>query len=262
MRRPPPRVALATAAAVAGALLIAAPALAAPSRVTWPSSINVKAAPGTENYVDITYELESGSWTHFVNDRAGVTTVVTQPPSCYPRGPKRVHCPDGTSGDDGTPGGGETFSISLGDGDDHFWAFSVGEFRLRAGSGDDFVVGNDDPSVMPAMEDEPQVTFYSEDALYGDGGDDHLGGRRGPDFLYGGPGNDFLNGGEAAPDDFGGETDDSLLGGPGNDRLRAVDGYRDLVIDCGKGRRDKAWIDRKIDPKPKGCEWVKRVRPR
>jgi hypothetical protein len=124
-------------------------------------------------------------------------------------------------------------------------------------------VGNNDPAVQPAMEDEPEVTFYSEDSLYGDAGDDFLSGRKGPDFLYGGSGNDALDAGEqATDDDFDSPTDDSLFGGPGKDRLYAADGDPDLAIDCGKGKRDRAIIDWKIDPKPKGCEFVKKVKRR
>ena len=184
--------------ALAGAVLTATPALAAPSKVTWPGPVKVSAARGTENHIQITYVLVAGSWSHFINDRAGVTTVVTEPPSCYPEGSQAVSCPDGASGDDGTKGPGESFSVVLGDRDDRFWALSVGEFQVRAGDGDDYVVGNDDPAVQPAMEDEPEVTFYSEDALYGDAGDDFLSGRKGPDFLYGGSGNDVLDAGEQA----------------------------------------------------------------
>ena len=53
----------------------------------------------------------------------------------------------------------------------------------------------------------------------------------------------------------------ALIGGPGNDGIDAFAHDRDTAIFCGPGRRDKAWID-KIDPKPRGCEVVKKRPPR
>jgi hypothetical protein len=246
-------------AAVAAILFAAAPALAKPTTVTWPVSIHVQAAPGTENFIEIVYDQESGEWSHFIHDTAGVTTVVTDGPTCYPRGPIEVECPDGTAGDDGTKGQGESFLISLGDLHDHFAAKSVGDFEVHGGAGKDDILGNSEPSVVPATDTDPQTTYYTEDELYGDRGDDTLLGFAGPDHLLGGPGDDALSGGTQVVDDFGPGKDDSLLGGPGNDFLDAVGDDRDLLIDCGPGKRDRAVID-KIDPKPKGCEKVKKVK--
>jgi RTX calcium-binding nonapeptide repeat (4 copies) len=257
---------------VGGALLTATPALAAATKVTWPITINVRAAPGTANRIQITYGPTPGQLAlpadedlrHWISDTAGITTVVTEPPSCYPEQPKLVSCPDGA------PGYGESFSILLGDGDDLFTAeLSVGEFAVNAGPGDDKVAGAAHPSV--ALQAEEPDTHYTEDMLYGGGGDDYLLAWRGPDFLSGGRGNDVLRGGygtsEGLADDFG-PSADTLLGGSGNDYLDATthafgpnppQPERDHIIDCGRGKRDRARIDM-IDPKPRGCESVKRVR--
>jgi RTX calcium-binding nonapeptide repeat (4 copies) len=257
--------------AVGGAFLTAAPAFAASTKVTWPVTINVRAAPATVNRIEITYGPVPGRLpgppdedeSHFISDSAGITTVVTEPPSCYPKGPKLVSCPDGA------PRAGESFSIWLGDGDDLFTAeLSPGEFAVNAGPGDDQVAGAAHPST--GGEPEEPVTYYTEDVLNGGRGDDYLLGWRGPDFLSGGRGDDVLRGGYgAAVRDDHGPSADSLRGGPGADYLDATTHEfgpnnpptpeRDLVIDCGPGKRDRARIDR-IDPKPRGCESVKRVR--
>jgi Ca2+-binding RTX toxin-like protein len=272
LRRPAPILAVAIVV-VGGALVTAPPALAAATKVTWPVTINVKAAPGTANRIQITYGPtpdhlilpgDEDLW-HWISDTAGITTVVTEPPTCYPEGPNLVSCPDGA------PGEGESFSVLLGDGHDLFTAeLSVGEFAVNAGPGNDKVAGAAHPSVARQAE-EPDI-HYTEDMLYGGGGDDYLLGWRGPDFLSGGRGHDLLRGGygtlEGLPDDFG-PSADTLLGGSGNDYLDATTHEfgsnnpprpeRDLIIDCGRGKRDRARIDM-IDPKPRGCESVKRVR--
>jgi hypothetical protein len=245
-------------AAIVAAALAAAPALAKPTNVTWPVAIHVHAAPGTENFIEIVYDQQAGGWSHFIEDTAGVTTTVTDGPTCYPNGPMEVMCPDGTSVN-GMKGLGEEFSISLGDLHDHFQAKSVGEFHVYGGAGNDDILGNSEPSVSPGFETEPGTTYYTEDMLYGGRGNDTLLGFAGPDTLSGGPGDDALSGGTQVVDDNGPGKDDSLLGGPGNDFLDAVGLDRDALINCGPGKRDRAVID-KIDPKPKGCEKVKKVR--
>src|SRR4051812_47083804 len=90
--------------------LFAAPAYAAPTKVTWPVFIKVQAAPHTVNHIVVHYDAipDGGAfdWDHTIVDSAGVTTRVTDPPSCYPieragaaisQPPgKAVFCPDGT----------------------------------------------------------------------------------------------------------------------------------------------------------------------
>ena len=93
--------------------------------------------------------------------------------------PKRVHCPDGTSGDDGTPGGGGNLLTSpSGDGDDHFLGPSVGEFELLAGSGDDFAGRHRHPTSCPRWRMSRRSPLQRR-PVYGDGGDDRSRGPKG-----------------------------------------------------------------------------------
>ena len=96
--------------------------------------------------------------------------------------------------------------------------------------------------------------------LYGGDGFDDMSGSGGDEKVYGGGDNDYLTGGEGADLIDGGSGTDFLGGGINSDRIRAVDGHRDARIDCGPGSEDVARIDRKIDPRPWGCERVVRVR--
>jgi CSLREA domain-containing protein len=86
------------------------------------------------------------------------------------------------------------------------------------------------------------------DLIRGLGGNDRIKGLAGDDCIDGGPGNDVISGGSGK---------DKLLGGRGNDVIEAADRRKDTV-DCGKGRRDRATVDR-ID-RVTGCEKVKRRR--
>jgi hypothetical protein len=160
LRRSAPTIALAIVA-VGGAFLTAAPALAAPTKVTWPVAINVRAAPATVNRIQITYGSVPGRLpgppdedeSHFISDSAGITTVVTEPPSCYPKGPELVSCPDGA------PRAGESFSIWLGDRNDLFTAeLSPGEFAVNAGPGDDQVAGAAHPSTGGNRKNQSRIT--------------------------------------------------------------------------------------------------------
>jgi hypothetical protein len=90
--------AIAFAAIVVVAVVLPATALAGATRVSWPVMINVRAAAHTENHVYVTYRPLGDSFANYIYDSAGVTTTVTDPPSCYPNGPREVLCPDGASG--------------------------------------------------------------------------------------------------------------------------------------------------------------------
>jgi hypothetical protein len=270
------------------------------TNVTWGKAIQVKAGPAMENRVFIGYvflselgmtnfqpevdgALVDGLYTHVIADRftIPVTTVErTDGPSCFlpsdenqlPAG--AVHCPDGTAVEP-YPGGGEDFRVFLGDradwfsvqdqvGESSYILGSIGEFEVNAGPGNDEVYGNDRPSAVydPEGEGVLDYQFWSQDELRGDSGNDLLIGGRGADTLNGGPGADKLEGGiEAVEDEFYTGVDDILLGGPGNDRLNAWGADTDHTIDCGPGKRDKAIVDRGLDPKPNGCEVVKKRRP-
>jgi RTX calcium-binding nonapeptide repeat (4 copies) len=262
----------------------AAPAHAGPTKVSWPVFISVKAAPHTKNVIRPHYgqvdPKDSGAWAHIIFDSAGITTRVTEPPSCYPIerlgpaplgwGGKAVFCPDGSVVDFG-PGQGEDFRVSLGDRADWFDAredddpddisgitniHGAGSWEVHGGSGNDRLYGSNYATPVFDFDTGSVYYYFTEDELDGDRGNDRLYGDLGPDHLEGGPGNDRLNGGakgEGDAHDTG--RDDSLRGGSGNDVLWAADKDRDLLIDCGPGRHDKAFIDRQ-DPKPKRCETV------
>jgi Ca2+-binding RTX toxin-like protein len=77
-------------------------------------------------------------------------------------------------------------------------------------------------------------TESSLEYFYGDAGNDRLNGNGGDDFLIGGKGRD------------------KLRGGAGSDILDAKDGQKDKQINCGPGKREKAYVDR-IDPEPISC---------
>jgi alpha-tubulin suppressor-like RCC1 family protein len=104
------------------------------------------------------------------------------------------------------------------------------------------------------------------DTMYGAGGKDTMKGGKGKDKLFGGDGNDTLSG-EAGSDSLdGGRGNDKLTGGAdvnkykggdGNDVLSARNGKKETV-DCGKGSKDKATVDR--TDTVKGCETVSRPR--
>jgi Tol biopolymer transport system component len=102
------------------------------------------------------------------------------------------------------------------------------------------------------------------DCLDGGAGNDRLFGGLGRDRLVGGMGNDRLTGGTGNDRLVGGSGRDVLIGGPGrnvyiagagNDTVRARNRVREL-INCGKGRRDIARVDRR--DRVRGCERVTR----
>jgi hypothetical protein len=83
------------------------------------------------------------------------------------------------------------------------------------------------------------------DTLVGQSGSDRIYGYGGADVLKGKGGDDLIVGGAGA---------DTLFGGRGNDRIRARDGFRD-VVHCGSGRGDLVIAD-EIDVGD-GCETVR-----
>jgi hypothetical protein len=93
------------------------------------------------------------------------------------------------------------------------------------------------------------------DAVNGLAGADCLLGQGGNDTLSGGPGNDALDGGKGNDRLAGGKGRNRYKGGPGNDTISARNRKKEK-IDCGKGRKDRATVDKK--DKVKGCERVKR----
>jgi hypothetical protein len=89
------------------------------------------------------------------------------------------------------------------------------------------------------------------DVIRSGAGNDRLKGGGGSDRLSGGRGNDRLTGGSGR---------DRLSGGRGADRLNAVDGRADRLVMGGPGR-DVCRVDPADEPKLKGCETVKIIKP-
>jgi hypothetical protein len=93
------------------------------------------------------------------------------------------------------------------------------------------------------------------DTLRGNAGNDCLEGGAGRDRLLGGLGRDRLLGGNGNDVLTGGPGRNTYLAGAGNDTVRARNGRRE-TINCGKGRRDVAHVDRR--DRVRGCERVTR----
>jgi Ca2+-binding RTX toxin-like protein len=116
----------------------------------------------------------------------------------------------------------------------------TGADRLSGGSGADLLEGSS-----------------GNDTASGGTGNDNLSGGSGRDRLSGGTGNDRLTGGSGNDRMTGGPGRNRYSGGAGNDRISAVN-HRVDRIDCGRGRRDRATVDRR--DRVKHCELVARRR--
>lgn len=110
--------------------------------------------------------------------------------------------------------------------------------------------GDDRVRIDPSVGDRIRIATWS--------GDDVVGGGPSPDDMVGGDGADVLSSHRANDYLEGDGGKDIYRGGRGNDHIYARDHQHDLVIDCGPGDRDEAWIDKGIDPRPTGCETVHR----
>lgn len=121
----------------------------------------------------------------------------------------------------------------LGGGDDHLTIRIRLQRRLIAygGPGEDFAA--------------PEVAARYPALVVGGSGDDNLAGGYSRDRLLGGAGHDGL---------LGDDGSDVVLGGPGDDDLNTKDSEADRRISCGSGNGDTILIDRKRDPRPRGCE--------
>ncbi|MDQ3933205.1 MAG: thrombospondin type 3 repeat-containing protein [Actinomycetota bacterium] len=105
-----------------------------------------------------------------------------------------------------------------------------------------------------------------DDTIFGAGGNDKLNGGNGNDSAFGGDGNDSVKGGDGNDRLDGGRGNDKLSGGKGKNKYAAGSGNdavsaRNSVkenIDCGKGSKDTATVDR--SDKVKNCETVRRPR--
>jgi uncharacterized delta-60 repeat protein len=139
-------------------------------------------------------------------------------------------------------------------------------------AGNDKLIGTNAGETICGLAGNDQILgLGGDDTLFGDGcgvktklaaaakkpkgGNDKLFGGDGNDRLFGDGGNDLVDGGKGKDLLVGGRGKDRYRGGAGNDRIKAVDRKKDKV-DCGKGKKDRATVDRK--DKVKGCEKVKR----
>jgi glucoamylase len=124
-----------------------------------------------------------------------------------------------------------------------------GDDCLNGGSGSDVATGG-------AGADRIDGSTGS-DRMWGGAASDRMAGGRGRDRMSGGSGNDRLLGGSGNDTIAGNKGRNRLFGGTGNDRINSVNGRRDAV-NCGRGRRDRARVDRR--DRTRGCERVTRRR--
>lgn len=120
----------------------------------------------------------------------------------------------------------------------------------------DVINGTEGPDRLVGTK-KPEAIYGlgKNDKLKGKGGEDCLFGNEGNDRIAGGPGNDQIDGGDGSDVLIGGPGKDIIKGGAGNDLIKARDGKRDR-INCGKGKRDKAIVDKKDIVR--NCERVRR----
>lgn len=137
--------------------------------------------------------------------------------------------------------------------------------RISAGSGNDRVSGLAGADCLFGQGGNDTLNGGSgNDRLNGAKGKDKLKGGAGKDALAGGKGNDRLDGGKGNDRLDGGAGNDKLIGGKGKNRYRGGSGNDTInarnrkkeTVNCGKGRKDRAVVDRK--DKVKGCEKVRR----
>ena len=144
----------------------------------------------------------------------------------------------------------------------------VGTDTFGIGNFDDYGFGPDGTATVRVLRRgncaNLQTGTNLADTLTGTFAGDRLRGLRGNDRLNGAAGNDCLDGGRGGDRLNGGPGKDVLTGGPGrntyaagagNDTVRARNGRRETV-NCGKGRRDRAVVDRR--DRVRGCERVTR----
>ncbi|SFR33177.1 calcium-binding protein [Litoreibacter janthinus] len=138
---------------------------------------------------------------------------------------------EGTSGND-------DISIPL------LYPEAEGGFEVRAGKGDDRVVGSAEDDILNGGKGEDTLLGgFGDDTIiagkhddFVDGGDgaDDISGNLGNDTLYGGKGADVIDGGAGDDFIFGVKGNNTLLGGAGRDTIDT--GLNGSVVDGGSGR--------------------------
>jgi hypothetical protein len=241
-RRPIART-LAAVAFVAAGLAAGASQAASPAERAFPGS-DVSSEQGGVRIVggdaDSAIETEVQSdGTIVITDRAGVRATDPFPQDgfdCVAIDSTRARC------DFPSDGGVDAF---LGAGDDVLNTDPAmpGQLVGTAGSGRDSVV-------LPSGS-EVHLRFRGNmgaDVIVGAPANDLLRGGPGADLIRGRAGNDVVNGKQGR---------DRLFGGGGDDALKARHRDRDKRIECARGD-DRAAVDRRLDPRPVGCEQVVR----
>jgi RTX calcium-binding nonapeptide repeat (4 copies) len=139
-------------------------------------------------------------------------------------------------------------------GNDHFLPEGDGDI-VTCAEGNDTVVASPGTDQIYGGPDGEGSAFGTD---FGDPEIANLDGGQDSDAVYGGGGNDYIDAAyRDVPSEFPNtEPVDGSYGQGGNDRIYAVDGNVD-IIDCGKGTRDVAFIDKGIDTT--GCEKITKV---
>lgn len=154
-----------------------------------------------------------------------------------------------TASDDGMaatcPPLGPKVYFGLGQGDNELvvrTGTQAASVTYYGGHGDELVRVDADlrAFILPGLGRDTVIGGPGDDVLNDLGGADHLFGRGGHDLIRGGGGRDWM------------------AGGPGPDRIHADNDDRDRSINCGGDPGDKAIIDLRLDPAPRGCA---RIRP-
>ena len=137
------------------------------------------------------------------------------------------------------------YRVDLASGATNYAGESFIQFEnLRAGSGDDTLLGTNDRNVMQGGNGDDRISGRDgNDSLYGQNGDDYLGGGSGNDYMRGGNDNDRMSGhggndrmyGDAGNDWMAGQDGDDLLnGGLGDDTLSGGAGDDVLIGSTGR----------------------------
>ena len=106
--------------------------------------------------------------------------------------------------------------------------------NVRAGLGDDTVVGNIVSNMIAGGSGDDRLWGRGgHDTLIGGVGNDRMSGELGDDLLIGGTGADWIDGGDGRDTLSGGDGNDTLSGGTGADRLNGHEGVD--RIDGGAG---------------------------
>lgn len=142
-----------------------------------------------------------------------------------------------------------------GGGDDSIYGSRLPDV-LVGGEGADVILGGAGGDVIGGNDGDDRLSGEKgNDRVHGQRGNDGLWGHDGDDTLVGGSGDDTLKGGDHLDRLYGNAGGDSFNGGPHRDLLRADDGERDRIVNCGSGAGDRLIRD-SIDPLAKTCEDV------